>query len=85
MPSGTHIDRPSSPGMPREETKGKAETFVKTGKSAYVMMKASAPVLLVLEEAGRHWIVGQQLWFCIVHLQAQSCQVSLQLLTRIES
>lgn len=68
MPSGTHIDRPSSPSMSREETKGKAETFIKTGKSAYVMMKARAPILLVLEEASRRRIVGQQLWFCTAHL-----------------
>ena len=53
LPSGTHSDRPSSPGMSREETKGKAETFIKTEKSAYIMMNASALVLLVLEEAGR--------------------------------
>ena len=54
MPSGTHSDRPSSPSMTREETKGKAETFIKTEKSAYIMMNASALELLVLEEAGRH-------------------------------
>lgn len=58
MPSVTHIDRPSSPGMSREETKEKAETFIKTGKSAYIMMNTSTPALLVPEEAGRRWLWG---------------------------
>lgn len=50
----THVDRPRILDMFREQTKGKAESFIKTEKSAHVVMKAGSSVLLVYEEAGKH-------------------------------
>lgn len=39
--------------MFREQTKGKVESFIKTGKSVHVIMKASLLAPLVLEDAGK--------------------------------
>lgn len=55
LPSGTHIHRAGSLAMFREQTKGKVESFIKTGKSVHVIMKASSLAPLVLEDVGKLW------------------------------